>query len=104
MYLKIIFFALSVFMFCSVQAQNCILLLSSGTNAKKVLQLSAVDGTVINDNFIDLSSQNTGTPKGITQVNDKIWITDQLNDKIYIYDLNGVFVSSITTGLDNIRG
>lgn len=37
-------------------------------------------------------------------MNDKIWISDQTNDKIYIYDLTGAFVSAITTGLDNVRG
>ena len=84
--------------------QNSILMVSSATGAKKVLQLSSSDGSLINANFIDLTSQNTGTIKGVAQVNDKIWITDQTNDKVYIYDVAGNYVSSITTALDNLRG
>ncbi|MGO4709778.1 T9SS type A sorting domain-containing protein [Chryseobacterium sp. 2TAF14] len=106
MTLKSIFFTLliSLFGFGITSAQNSILVVSSASAAKRVLLLNLADGTVINPNFIDLTSQATGTIKGITQVNDKIWITDQTNDKIYIYNLAGVYESSITTGLDNVRG
>ncbi len=85
-------------------SQNSILVVSSATGNKTVLQLNATDGSVINSSFIDLSSQSAGTIKGIAQVGDKIWITDQTADKIYIYDLTGNYVSAITSGLDNIRG
>lgn len=105
MNLKSIFFSLlTLFLAGNLSAQNSILLVSSGTNAKKVLLLDAANGNVLNPNFIDLTSQGAGTIKGIAQVNDKIWITDQTKDKIYIYDLTGTYVSSIATGLDNIRG
>ncbi|MCW3161011.1 T9SS type A sorting domain-containing protein [Chryseobacterium oryctis] len=85
-------------------SQNSILVISSATGNKKILQLNATDGTVINSSFIDLASQSPGTIKGIAQVGDKIWITDQTGDKIFIYDLAGNYVSTISTGLDNIRG
>jgi len=42
------------------QAQSSILVVSSANGAKKVVQLSATDGSVINNNFIDLSSQKPG--------------------------------------------
>ena len=90
--------------FFQIFAQNSILVVSSATGVKKVLQLSSTDGAVLNANFIDLTAQNVGTIKGVAQVNDKIWVTDQTNDKIYIYDLTGAYVSTIATGLDNVRG
>lgn len=87
-----------------VYAQGKILLLNS--SSKKVLHLNPTDGTLVNGNFIDLSTQSAGTIKGIEQVGDKIWITDQTNDKIYIYDLTGAYVNTIlpNTQIDNLRG
>ncbi|MFL9835121.1 T9SS type A sorting domain-containing protein [Chryseobacterium terrae] len=104
---KSIFFLLMLFLSSlgiSLSAQNSILVASSGTNAKKIIQLDATDGTVINSNFIDLSLQGAGFPKGIAQVGDHIWITDQTLDRIYIYTTAGAYVSSITTNLNNNRG
>lgn len=94
-----------VAIFCclvSIFAQKSILVLESST--KKVIQLDEQTGIVSNTSFIDLSPLNPGTVKGIAQVNNKIWITDQLKNSIYIYSLSGVYESSITTGLSNIRG
>lgn len=105
MNLKSIFSILLIFLyFENFLAQNSILLLSSQSTNKKVLLLDLSNGNVINPNFIDLTSQGAGTIKGIAQVNDKIWITDQTKDKIYIYDLSGNYQSEIATGLDNVRG
>lgn len=94
-----------VAIFCclvSIFAQKSILVLES--SAKKVFQLDEQTGIVSNPSFIDLSSLTPGTVKGIAQVNDKIWITDQTKNSIYIFSLTGVYESSITTGLSNIRG
>lgn len=85
-------------------AQNSILVVHSVTNDKRILQLDAQDGSIINANFINMNPQSPGTVKGVAQVGDKIWVTDQTADRIYIYDGSGNYVSSITTGLDNIRG
>ncbi len=86
----------------SVLAQQTIGVLNSST--KQVLQLNALDGSVINPAFIDTSAQSPGTIKGIVQVDDKIWITDQTQDRIYIYSSEGSYLSTISGGLDNIRG
>lgn len=86
----------------SIGAQQSILAINSTT--KKILQLNATDGSVVNSSFIDVSPQNPGTLKGAAQVDNKIWISDQTNDKIYIYSLTGTYESTINTGLDNIRG
>lgn len=83
-------------------AQQSVLVLNSSTDT--VYKLNAVTGAVVNANFISLPS---GTPKGIAQVNDKIWIADQIADDIYIYNFDGTLHSTLqgdVVGLDNIRG
>ncbi|WP_310992534.1 T9SS type A sorting domain-containing protein [Aequorivita marina] len=67
----------------------------------KVMLLDVETGEIVDPNFISLGG---GRAKGITQVEDEIWVTYQLADKIERYDLEGTFVGSITTGIDNIRG
>lgn len=95
-----------IFLFCNLtcKAQNVILAINS--TAKTVAQLNASDGTVINASFINLSSLNAGTIKGIIRVQDKIWISDQTVNVIYIFNLDGSYSSTIpaTVGLSNIRG
>ncbi len=83
-------------------AQQSVLVLNSSTDT--VYKLNAVTGAVVNANFISLPS---GTPKGIAQVNDKIWIADQIADDIYIYNFDGTLQSTLqgdVVGPDNIRG
>ncbi|TXF77489.1 T9SS type A sorting domain-containing protein [Chryseobacterium sp.] len=103
---KSTFFAISavLFTFCNLFSQQSILVLNSTTDI--VYKLNANDGTIINSSFIVLPT-GTGTPKGVTQVNDKIWIADQTNDDILIYNLDGTASSTLfgdVVGLDNIRG
>src|SRR5690606_30819719 len=50
-----------------------------------VLLLNAETGEIENPQFIDLTSTDPSTPKGIRQIGDEIWITDQLDDMIYRY-------------------
>ncbi len=95
-------FFLMILFVGNVSAQESILVINSGT--KQIAQLNAVDGTVINPAFIDMSTVSSGTIKGIAQVGDKIWISDQTQDKIHLYNLDGTFSSVITGGLDNLRG
>lgn len=86
------------------KGQSTILAINS--NSKTVAQLNAADGTVINPSFINLSSLNPGTIKGIIQVQNKFWISDQTNNVIYICNSDGTYSSTIpsSTGLSNIRG
>ena len=86
----------------AIFAQQSILVLNSST--KTIIQLNKNDGSVVNSTYIDVNSLSPGTIKGITQVDDKIWISDQIGDKIYIYTLSGTYQSTISGGLDNIRG
>jgi Secretion system C-terminal sorting domain len=69
-----------------------------------VILIDPSDGTITDPNFIDMTPQSQQTPKGIIQVGDEIWISDQIEDKIFRYDIDGVFISEIATGLDNIKG
>lgn len=87
-----------------LKGQTSILAVNSAS--KTVAQLNTTDGSVINANFINLSPLNPGTIKGIIQVQDKIWISDQTNNTIYIYNLDGTYSSTIpsSVGLSNIRG
>src|SRR5690606_31969889 len=69
-----------------------------------VLLLNAETGDIEDPEFIDLTPLNQGTPKGIRQVGEEIWITDQIEDMIYRFDLAGNHLSNITGGMDNIKG
>ncbi len=69
---------------------------------------SSVDGSVINANFIvdanDAATYDFGTPKEAIQVGNEIFVSDQLADAIFIFDLGGNYVDKIDSGLDNVRG
>ncbi|PHR12061.1 MAG: hypothetical protein COA40_10035 [Aequorivita sp.] len=67
----------------------------------QVRLLDTENGDIIDPSFISLDS---GTPKALIQVAEEIWVGYQLADKIDRFDLDGNFLSSIDTGLDNIRG
>lgn len=69
-----------------------------------VVLLDPADGSVLDNQFIDLTSLNPGTPKDILQVGDELWISDQLEDRIDRFDIDGTYLSTIDTGLDNIKG
>ena len=69
-----------------------------------VVLLSPQDGSVIDPSFIDLTPLNQGQPKALTQVGDQIWIADQTEDRIDRFDLDGNYLSTIDTGLDNVKG
>jgi hypothetical protein len=65
----------------------------------------AQTGALVQQNFIDLVAVGAGTPKHALQVGNQIWVSDQIRDTIYQFDLTGSFVGQIgTAGLDNIKG
>lgn len=80
--------------------------LTLNSSSKKVIKLNTTDGSVISESHIDLSNHNPGIIKAIVQVNNKIWISDQTNNAIYIYNLDGTYSKTIpaSAGLSNIRG
>lgn len=59
------------------------------------------DGSLINSSFATIGS---GTPKHALQVGNEIWVSNQLTDQIDRFDFNGSLISSISGGLDNIKG
>ena len=82
----------------------------------RILLFDAQDGSLIDDNFID-GSEETGlgifqTPINAVQINQEIWVSDQVADAIFRFDLQGNYLSVVgdndgdgdTDGLDNIRG
>jgi hypothetical protein len=89
----------------AADAQN--LLVVDSTN-DVIMLFSAADGSLINATFIPddptALNYNFQTPKDALQVGNEIWVSDQISDAIYRFDLNGGFLSAITAGLDNIRG
>lgn len=73
------------------------------SQSDRVLLFDDSDGSLVNDNFIDGAGLFT-TPLNAIQVNEEIWVSDQVADSIFRFDLNGNYKSAITGGLDNIRG
>lgn len=59
------------------------------------------DGSLIDSSFATIGA---GTPKHPLQVGDEIWVSNQLTDQIDRFDFSGTLISSITGGLDNIKG
>ena len=66
-----------------------------------LILLDASTGAIQNPLFIVLDA---GTPKALIQVGDEIWISYQIGNKIERYDLDGILLSTIEGGLDNIKG
>jgi hypothetical protein len=73
-----------------------------------ILQFSSFDGSAVNLDFIQddptSTNYNFQIPKDVIQVGNEVWVSDQISDAIYRFDLTGIFLSGITTGLDNITG
>lgn len=104
---KIQTFTIYLFLICSLStiAQERIAILQEPF----VILLDPDTGAITDPSFIDLTPLNQGTPKGILQVGDEIWITDQLNDRIDRFDIDGNYLNTIGGqvaggGLDNIKG
>ena len=65
------------------------------------------DGSLIQTDFINIGILDDGgssTPKDAIQVNNEIWVSDQIRDKVYRFSLGGALIGDITGGMDNIRG
>ncbi|MEM9265564.1 MAG: hypothetical protein AAGA46_08580 [Cyanobacteria bacterium P01_F01_bin.13] len=82
----------------------------------RILLFNPTDGSLIDDNFID-GSIATGlgifrTPINAIQVDREIWVSDQVADAIFRFDLGGNYLGIVNDanndgtpdGLDNIRG
>jgi hypothetical protein len=90
----------------AASAQQQMLMVPDST-ADKIMLFSAVDGSLVNGSFI-LDAGGTpfdfNTPKDVIQVGNEIWVSDQVSDAVFRFDLQGQYLSTISGGLDNIRG
>lgn len=84
-------------------AQAADFLMIPDSNSDRILLFDPIDGALVNDNFID-GAGLFSTPINAIQVNNEIWVSDQVADSIFRFDLGGGLLGSITSGLDNIRG
>lgn len=98
---RLLNFSIVFLLFCSAGlAQEYIAVIQK----PYVILLNSETGAIEDDQFIDLTPINTSTPKGIRQIGNEIWITDQLNDEIYRFDMDGTYLSAISGNMDNIKG
>jgi hypothetical protein len=91
----------------SAHAQQQQMLMVPDSSSDKIMLFSAVDGSMINADFILDAAGNPydfNTPKDAIQVGAEIWVADQVSDAVYRFDLLGQYQSTISGGLDNIRG
>lgn len=83
---------------------NCTLMVPDSTN-DRVMLFDSFDGSLITDNFIDMTPQGAETPINAVQVGSEIWVSDQIADAVFRYSLDGsTHLGTISGGLDNIRG
>jgi hypothetical protein len=88
-------------------AANAQYLMVPDWTADKVMLFNATDGSLVNLNFIiESPDYPMSSPRAAIQVNDEIWVCDQVEDVIYRFTLSltPTYISSITAGLDNLRG
>lgn len=78
------------------------------STADRIMVFNDFDGSAVNLNFIVDAGVGSPfdfqTPKDVIQVDNEIWVSDQLTDAIFRFNLNGSYIATITGGLDNIRG
>jgi hypothetical protein len=99
--------ALAVSSFAS--GQTYIVVPDSG--ADRIMLFDSFNGSLVNPAFITDAGGTPfdfGTPKDAIQVNNELWVSDQISDAIFRFDLSGNYVATVgggpTGGLDNIRG
>ncbi|MEM1426181.1 MAG: hypothetical protein AAGF75_06475 [Cyanobacteria bacterium P01_H01_bin.130] len=79
------------------------LLMVPDSISDRIVLLDANDGSLVDGNFID-GGDLFSTPFNAIQVENEIWVSDQVADSIFRYDLTGKFLGAIADGLDNVRG
>ena len=83
---------------------DCTLMIPESTN-DRVMLFDSFDGSLINNNWIDLAPAGASTPINAVQVGEEIWVSDQVADSIFRYSLDGsTHLGTISGGMDNIRG
>jgi hypothetical protein len=87
----------------SATAQTYVMVADSTNDRVSLFNFN--DGTLFNAAFIVNQAGFTfDFPKDVIQVGNEIWVSDQTADSIFRFNLQGIYLSTITGGLDNIRG
>lgn len=87
----------------ALQAQTYVMGVASTNDA--VHLFDANNGSLVQAGFIDLLAVGASTPIHAMQVGQQIWVSDQLTDSIFRFDLSGSHLGTIgNSGLDNIKG
>ncbi|MCI0488357.1 MAG: hypothetical protein L0229_17345 [Blastocatellia bacterium] len=81
-----------------------LLMVPESTN-DRVMLFDAFDGSLVNAAFIE-DPANLSTPINAIAANGEIWLSDQIDDGVFRYDIDtGAFLGALVdTGLDNVRG
>ena len=97
----------SALMLAAVPTVNAQVLMVPDWTTDRIMLFSETDGSIVNLDFI-LDGAGNGydwqSPRDAIQVNNEIWVSDQLSDSITRFTTDGVFIENIVGGLDNIRG
>jgi hypothetical protein len=97
-------FILPALALASTPAAAQFLLVPEITNDRVAL-FSAVDGSLINANYIDLVPAGASLPIEALVVGNEIWVSDQNADRIMRFSLDGTtWLGNVAGGIDNIRG
>ena len=92
--------ALIVALFGVASATPVVLMPDSTNN--RLVALSPVDGSLINNNVFALAG---GTPISAIQVGSEVWVSEQIGDKISRWSWSGASLGAAGVGnLDNVRG
>lgn len=84
----------------SLAGAQTYLMMPDSTNNRLVL-FDTFNGSVVNSNAFSLAG---GTPLHAMQVNDEIWVSEQIGDRVSRWSFGGSSLGAITGALDNIRG
>lgn len=89
-----------------VTAQQYVLGVDSTNRAAHLFDPTT--GALVQQNFLSWAGVTTGfgsTAKHAMQVGNQLWVSDQIFDSIYRFDLSGSYLGLIgNAGLDNIKG
>jgi hypothetical protein len=108
-YGKLLFLMSGLFFINGLTAQlsgDFITIIGTTDSEKRIVLLDPEDGSLVSDNYFDLSGLELGTVKHVLRVEDELWISDQTKDRVHRLDMEGNYLGAVgeSGGLDNVRG
>ncbi len=80
-------------------------LLVTETTNRRVMLFDELEGSLLDDSFIDLALVGAVWPTECTEGPDALYISDQFIDSVFMFSRDGsTHLGTITGGMDNIRG